>query len=399
MKPGSDPIFFNIMHFEKYLHNGIKLLKRKNFLEAIQNLEEYIAQNDTNYLGHYYLGLAYIFRELYDEAHKYISKAYQLNENDINTINTLAFLNLKHNNVDEAINYWLDILDIDKKNYIAKRNLEKIKKTTNIEKLSSSASPDEFINFKLKKSISSPFKLSIFKFPRFPGFSRPKSNYLKIASLVIFSALIVILIYKYTINQDKIQIKKFNIPSPKNLQALHLPDLEDDYMIDKNIKKSIFNLKPEEIKNLFYNTKILIQKQYHNKAVVNINKVLHSNAGIIIKERFLILKRFTQIRKTFEIKDNISYSTLMNLPVLYEDVQVVWKGKIEDINIDEDTQSTLFNMFVREKNQTAGMARIIFNKILANLASGQEAIISGKFLKIDEKNRYPIIDGIGIKKQ
>ena len=387
------------MHFEKYLHNGIKLLKRNDFLEAINNLEEYIAHNDSNYMGYYYLGLAYIFRELYDEAHKYISKAHQLNETDINTINALAFLNLKYNNVDEAINYWLDILDIDKKNYIAKRNLEKVKKSSNLDKLSSSASFEEFISFKLKKSINLGLKLPGLKFPGFLKIPSLKSGFLRISILIIISAFVLILTYKYTLNRHEIRIKKFNIPSKRNLQALQLPDLEKDYIIDNNIKKSIFNLKPEGVKTLFYKTKVLIQKQHYNDAVININKVLHSNAGIIIKERFQILKSFIQTRNTFKLKDNISYSTLMNLPVLYEGIQVVWEGKAEDIKIDEDTQTTIFNLFVKEEEQTAGMVRVVFKKILNNLINGQKTKISGKFLKIDEKNRCPIIEGIGIKNQ
>lgn len=376
------------MQSEKYLHNGIKSLKKKDFLEAINNLEEYISYNDTNYLGYYYLGLAYIFRELYDEAYKYILKAYELNEYDFNTINTLAFLNLKFNNVDEAVNYWLDILDIDKKNHIAKRNLEKVKKCSNIDKLVSSVYPDEFINFKVKKNI----RLNI----RFPKF---RLKYLKICIPVIIAAGITLLIYKLIVTRDNIKIKKFDIPSKKNFQSVDLPDMEKDYIIDKNIKKSIFNLKPGEIKKLFYNTKKFIQRQSYNKAIININKILHSNAGIIIKERFKILKSFTRTRETFQLKDNISYSTLMNLPLLYEDIQVVWKGKIEDIKSDEDTQTTMFNLFVKENKQSIGMAKVIFQKMFTNLTNGKKAVISGKFLKLDEKSRRPVIEGIGMKGQ
>ena len=134
------------MQFEKFLQNGIKLLKKKDYLEAIQNLEEYISLDNSNYLAHYYLGLAYIFRELYDEAYTHISKAHQLNSNDLSTINAMAFLNLKLNNIDEAINFWLDILDIDKRNHIARRNLSRVKKSNNKDKLIASASTEDFIN-------------------------------------------------------------------------------------------------------------------------------------------------------------------------------------------------------------------------------------------------------------
>ncbi len=173
--------------------------------------------------------------------------------------------------------------------------------------------------------------------------------------------------------------------------------MKEDYVIDKNIKKSIFTLKPGEVKNIFHNTKKFIKAQYFNKATISINKVLHSNAGMIIKERFKILKSFISSLETFKLKDNIHYSTLMNLPLLYEDIQVVWKGKIEDISIDEDAQTSMFNIFVKENKKTIGMAKIVFKKILTNLTNGKEVILSGKFLKIDEKTRNPIIEGIGIK--
>ncbi|MBU1078544.1 MAG: hypothetical protein KKH98_14695 [Spirochaetes bacterium] len=373
---------------DKYLHNGIKLLKKRDFLEAINNLEEYITYDNTNYLGYYYLGLAYIFRELYDEAYKYISKAYKLNENDVNTINTLAFLNLKFNNVDEAINYWLDALDIDKKNYIAKRNLDKVKSSKNIKKLVNSASGDEFINFKVKKTIELPFKI-----PHL--FDSIKINYI---GLIIFIAVIGIIFLLTRIDFNKFKIKKgLSGDDVKNLTKISLPNLDRDYMIDKTITKSIFNLKPEEVRELFYKTKLLIQKQHLNEAAVIINKVLHSNAGLIIKEKFKILKQFISPQQTFELPDNVVYSDLMNLPLIYEDVQVIWEGKMEDIRIDDEESSTVFNLFVKEHGQTIGVARVIFTRLITTLTNGKDVIVSGRFIKVDQTSRNPVIEGLHLK--
>ncbi len=373
---------------EKYLHNGIKLLKKRDFLEAINNFEEYIVSDNTNYIGFYYLGLAYIFRELYDEAYKYILKAYKLNENDVNTINTLAFLNLKYNNVDEAINYWLDVLDIDKKNYIVRRNLDKVKKCKNIQKLVNSASPDDFVTFKTKKSMDLPFKI--------PLLETFKINYIWLSVFIIITAGVVFFLFRYNIqNNNAVHLPlEINI---KNLSNITLPDIEGDYIIDKSIKKSIFNLKADEIQILFYETKKHIQKQYFNKATININKILHSNAGIIIKKKFKILKHFIIPRQTFKLQDNISYSTLMNLPLLYEDIQIVWEGKMEDIELDEEEPLIVFNFFVKEKEQSIGVAKVFFKKLFTNLVNGKNVIISGKFIQIDKKSRSPIIEGISLK--
>lgn len=373
---------------DKYLHNAIKLLKKRDFLEAINNLEEYIANDNSNYLAYYFLGLAYIFRELYDEAYKYISKAYKLNDNDINTINTLAFLNLKYNNVDEAINYWLDILDIDKKNYIAKRNLEKVKKSKNIQKLVNAAKPDEFVTFKIKKSLDLPFSM--------PSFSHIINPKYVIAGMILIAVFFIII---YIINIKPSSTKKERL-SQKQLQTLNnmnLPNLENDYLIDNNISKSPFNLKPEEIKQLFYQTKKLIARQYFNQATININKVLHSNAHFIVKEKFQILKQFLGYHSSFKIKDNVNYNTLINLPLLYEEVQVIWQGKIEDIELSEEENSTTFNLFIKQEGQSIGMAKVYFNRLFNNLNNGNEVIISGRFIKIDKQNRNPIIEGIGVK--
>jgi tetratricopeptide (TPR) repeat protein len=376
------------MQSEKYLHSAIKLLKRKDFLEAIHNLEEYIIENPDNYLGHYYMGLAYIFRELYDEAYEHINKANSLTENDANTTNALAFLNLKYNNVDEAINYWLDILDFDKKNYLARRNLDKVKKAKNVDRLIKNASPLEFINFKVRTPLN-------FKLPKIPGIN---SKVLKISSITIISIGIIALLFIYLPKTKFLTQRKTKQLNVKKLEALNLPDIEKDYIIDKDIKKSVYNVKPEEIKKLFTATKVFIKNKEYNKATVNINKVLHSNAGILIKERFKILKSFIVTRETFQLKDNIEFSTLMNLPLIYEDTQVVWEGKIEDIDIDKKAQLSRFNLFVKEDNDSIGIARIVFNKLFTSLTNGKNIRISGTFIKIDEKNRYPLIEGVGLQK-
>ncbi len=192
------------MHIEKKLHNGIKSLKKKDYLEAIHNLEEYIAHNNTNYLAYYYLGLAYIFRELYDEAYTHISKAYQLNKNDTNIINAIAFLNLKLNNIDEAINFWLDILDVDKNNHTARRNLNKVKKSNNSERLVSTASPDEFISFKLKKDLNLNLKIpKILKIPRIPKI-RIRRRYLRRAGIGLIAIIALFIIFKYIIIPNRL---------------------------------------------------------------------------------------------------------------------------------------------------------------------------------------------------
>jgi len=382
------------MQYSKYLNDGIKALKKRDFLEAIHNLEKCIQIDKNNPLGYYYLGLSYIFRELYDDAYTFILKAYQLNDSDADTINALAFLNLKFGNIKEAINYWLDILDMDPNNYIAKINLNKLKNAKNPNRLILIAKPQDFINFHLKGEYFNyklPLKFNIKPFLR--------KNYLLIIILLLISfGIIFVILSPQKIKRNYFLTKKIKFFSHrKKLNNITFPDINDDYIIDKNIKKSILKLKPYEIKKIFLKTKNLIKNKEYNKAIININKILHSNTSVVVKERFQILKTFIPEVESFTIKNNIPYSTLMNLPLLYQDVQVVWKGKIEDLIIDDKKNKTTFNLIVKEKNNSVGMAKIFFNKLLVNLTNTQNAIVSGKFLKLDNKTRTPVIKGIGIK--
>ena len=49
-------------------------------------------------------------------------------------------------------------------------------------------------------------------------------------------------------------------------------------------------------------------------------------------------------------------------------------------------------------DDSVGIARVIFNQILTTVTNGRNIKISGTFVKIDEKNRYPLIEGIGLQR-
>ncbi len=378
------------MKFQKYFDEGFKSLKRGDYLNAISNFEECLTYDRNDYLVYYYLGLAYIYRQNYEDAYKFLAKAHKLNSEDTSVINAIAFLNLKDGNIQEAINYWLDALDIEPKNVSIKRNLERVRKSKDVKKLAETAKAEDFIGFKIRKRIY--LKLSLYPFIR--------KNIKYIATGVIPVLIIGYLLFLRPAGNKKI-VKpnisfkgEFNI---KSLKEVKLPDIKDDYIIDKNIKKSLFKFTKSDAQFMFSRCKKYIKEKKYNLATVIINKILHSNLNFIIKEKFIILKKFIPEINKFSIKDNIAYSELMNFPAIYEDIQVIWKGKVEDIELDEENNITEFKIIVKESGSAVGVANVYFNQILPVLREGVNIELLGRFEGIKEGTRYPVIRGISIK--
>ncbi len=369
------------MNYHKFIDDGLKFLKKGEFLEAIDSFQEALIYDKNNYLIYYYLSLAYIFREDYDTAYNYIRKAYDLNSEEPDILNTIAFLQLKFNNINEAINYWLDILDIEPSYIFAKRNLEKVRKSSNVEKLSKKATPEDFINLKIikKNKFLSRLKINI--------------NLDKRITISLVILLIPILLF-FILRIIKIPMYDSHFSSIKNIK---INDLKDDYLIDKNIKKSLFRFNKIEIKKLFKECKKYIKDRRFNKAIIIINKILHSNANINVKEKFKILKTFIPEKVYNRISDKISYSTIMNFPTMYRGVFIDWYGKIEDLELKKSEIN--FNMIIKEDNISIGVAKVFFKKRIENLHNEEEVEIKGKFLKLDDTMRMPVIEAFKIIKK
>jgi len=376
------------MNFQECFNNGLKHFKKGEFLQAIENFEECLNIDPNDFLVYYYLGLSHIYRKNFETGFKYIINAYNLNKNDVNIINALAFLNLKENNFQEAINYWLEALDIEPKNIFIKKNLEKIRKAKDIKKLAETATPEEFIGIKIKirKNIKLP---------------EIKKEYLKYAPLLLLPIILFIFFVKILTHQkptsnNLTQTKYENIKQISSINEIELPDNESDFL-QTDVEKALFRYSKADVKYLFNQCKRYIKNKYYNTAIITINKIMHSNLSYIVKQKFNLLKIFIADPKEFELKDNIYYKEIMNLPAIYENVYILWEGKIDDLILEEN--QTTFKFIVKEDSNTVGIAEVYFENVLPSLKNNDKIKLLGKFERIKEGTRYPIIKGISLLKE
>ncbi|MBN1897441.1 MAG: hypothetical protein JW827_01585 [Spirochaetes bacterium] len=383
------------MKFQKHFDIALKSLKKGDYLNAITNFEECLTLDRSDYLVYYYMGITYIFRKDNDTAYKFIQKAYKLNPEDVSVLGAMGFLNLKEKNIQEAINYWLDALDLDPKNITIKRNLERVRKASDVNKFADMAHPENFIGLKTRR----PLQMPSWIFLKFPLDLKKLSMKYKLAGAGIAVALVLFFVLEPVFHRDTSFTYKMDEPVKVegSLKDVELPDIEDDYIQDKSVKKSLFKFSKNDAEYLFSRCKNYIQEKKYNSAIIIINKILHSDLHFIIKEKFKILKQFVPDLNEFKVKDNITYSEIMNFPSIHEDVQVIWRGKVDDVLFDEDQNITQFKLIIKEDDNTVGVSQIFFKQILPAIKEDITILLLGRFEGLYEGSRLPLVEGKSIQ--
>lgn len=131
----------------------------------------------------------------------------------------------------------------------------------------------------------------------------------------------------------------------------------------------------------FTSAKWLIKKQRYNEALKKINKIIHSNANMSVKERASFLKRFILAIDERQWEE-IPYSEIMQKPYLYGGYSIMWKGKIA--NLRKKGNTSAFNLLVdyRTEAQFSGIAEIFCENCSNELKNGDLVVVKGIFFDI-----------------
>ncbi len=125
-----------------------RLIRKKDFLTALELIEQerLNAKNSSFYYALY--GIIHIYMERFHEAKLFIDKAIAINPVDTIALNGRAFVLLKENKLNAAIQVYVNILTINPDELIVKRNLRKFKTQRSSDKALESLNPDSFFRSK-----------------------------------------------------------------------------------------------------------------------------------------------------------------------------------------------------------------------------------------------------------
>jgi tetratricopeptide (TPR) repeat protein len=336
------------------LRKAKRLFVSGKFSKVIRLLEPEIFRYRESFTFYYLLGLSSLYNGERGGALSYLSRAHQLNDDDVNTLLGIAAIHLHKLNKEEAIKTWLRVLEIDSGNAVAQKGLNILRKIPEHEDL---------VAFTDSKKIYT-------LYPKIQ--SRRFINVLLISGFFLLCFFISIILLKYvSFPERKLrpEIEQYTLPDGKP----SLIQLTGDFL---------FTFTEEEVRTIFNRAKAFFNEYRDNRALVEINRLLNSNASPDVKAIALAMKDHVYEPDFSTIKDSFSLETVHGQPLLYDSCYVMWKGRVGGLSIGEEKIS--FDFWVGDTNVFEGVVTVVLF-FGARLENGQSVEVLGQIDTIDNK--------------
>ena len=329
------------MKDDTILIRGIRMINHKNYGDAISLLESEAIRYRDSFKYYYILAIACLYAGDLGGAQTYFRRSRELKIRDVGTLLGLAFLHLRKGETDKAVELYLEIRELDKKNIQAQKALEIIRKKGDPEKLAA------WFENGQTKSIQP-------LLPKTPIAFSVKLSFI-IGLIFIFSCIYVILALNSIVPTP---IKKPEVRSGTENIVLGPADRANPvvgggsyrYVLTRDKVLAEFN----EVQSLFRDFR-------DDAARIHINRILASNASPSIKDKVSALAEYAIVPGFDTIKDYFSYSEILEDPELYQGCHVVWKGMAA--NLKDSERSTDFDLLVGYDTKIAleGIVPVHFN--------------------------------------
>ncbi len=361
------------------------LLKRRKFYKVLLVLEpneEIYRDNFDYYLT---LGIACLYLGDVGNARKYFGNAREIKLTDISLLLGQAAIFLRRGETGRAVQYYLEVLDLDPSNSVAEKAMEFIKKNAQTDEIS--------------KWVDSG-KIEAFYPPL--GVNPDVVRNGVLAGLLLGAVLSVCLIFIPQRN------RKISMVGPRaNLTNLELSSDETKHAQEEDLSGTVayYLLDNAAIVKSYEDARIYFQDWRDNACQVEINRLLNSNASLAIKQKANILKTYLSPPTFDSLLDNYTYAQVAEDPRLYLDCYVAWSGRIAnaesyaggawgaDLLVGYETMQTVEGR-VRLFFAPAPQPSIDTTKAVRVLG---KVTMQGNEIVIEGRSVYQPMDGISVK--
>ena len=334
------------MKSDPVLNKAAVLAKKRNYEAAFKILKDEEDRYSGSFKYYNLYGIICLHAGNYVEAHEFLNYAKQKNFKDISTLLGIAALRLKKPDTAQAVDYYLDVLEKDPKNKIAKKALDVIRKQSDPDALSAWMTPDNLAKL-------------------FPPIPAKVINQRTVAASLCALMLAAILTFG-------ILIAVKALPNPFNRRSERLVPEYALSRQDRNesLQESSYNrFVLTEISQAIdlYDRALSLFTNYRDEAAkINLNLLIESNAPQLYKNKARLLLENMEAPgfDTFKHDDNPSYSDVLSEPVIYRNVYVIWKGMATNIETEKGTR---FDLMVGYDTRITleGIVSVVFDKPVA----------------------------------
>jgi tetratricopeptide (TPR) repeat protein len=334
------------MRLDPILTKAIRLARRRNFEGAIKTLEVEGANRYHGIFRYYYiLAVACLHTNDFKGALEYFKLARKVKARDPLVLLGMGVLYLRRGETAEALEYYLEVQDLDPKNRIAVRALRIIRKYGGQDRLSDWLESGEL--HKLYPPL-----------PKLP--LGPRHFLLPLGGLFIVLTILGILL---------IQFRVIELPFWQNRTGIAATVLErEDRERPVETGGSYrYILTRSQVLEIYDRALSLFTEKRDEAARYNLNRLLESNAseGIKNKCRLIISYLETPGFDTFKRRDNFSYADVIRDPFLYRDCHVIWRGMATNVESLPDRTTFDFLVGYETRRTMEGIVRVTFEQAAA----------------------------------
>lgn len=283
-------------------------LSKRHFSSAIKLLngrEEIYEDNAEFYI---LLGIAYLYTGDAGTASSYFQRARRITVTNVTLLLGQAAVFLRRGLTDRALDYYLEVLDQDPGNKVAHNAMEFIRKEGDYNTICKMADTGELEKY----------------YP--PLGVNPNTIAVIVGSIVGFvigvGIALTIMVTRPKVDYGRMDLSSFELTKEdsKNAVAADLSKVKVTYFLSSH-----------EITQGYDAALKYFRTHRDNMAQIEINRLLHSNASDIVKEKAALLQEYLEEPGFDTITDVVDVKTAEKEPELYENCYVVWGGRVSNV--------------------------------------------------------------------
>jgi tetratricopeptide (TPR) repeat protein len=331
-----------MIKLDPLLSKAAFLAKKKDFEGAFKILNAEEDRYNGSFKFYYLFGVICLHAGSYVEALSSFRQARQIKMNDPSVLLGLAVLHLKRMDTVQAVDYYLDVQEINPGNKIAKKALNIIRKYSSPEALSDWLTPERLSKL----------------FPPIPS-SGINARTVITGALILCAAVILTyaLLVKFSVLPSP--VKK---PEVRYTAEFLLSGEERAKPVETG-GSYMYILTRDQATTLYDRALSLFTSYRDEEAKLSLNRILESNASESIKNKARLLFLYMEVPgfDNFNRNDNHSFSEVKSEPVLYRDVHVIWSGMATNVEITDEYTRFDFLVGYDTRRTLEGIVPVIFN--------------------------------------
>jgi hypothetical protein len=335
------------MKLDPILTKATRLARSGNYQGAVRTLTPEINRYNGSFRYFYLLAVSCLHVGDFGGALTYFKIARDVKIRHPGVLLGFAVLYLRRGEIDKAVDFYLEVQELDEKNRIAKKALKIIRTYAGSGNFSSWIDSGDLPKL----------------YPPIPHAGLSWDRVLVSAAAVL--AVLVLL--------GGALLSFHIIPNPlirrsgrRGIEEISLEWKDREQPVETGGSYRYILTRSQVLET--YERALTLFTEYRDEAAkTNLNRILESNASPGVKNKSRILLTYMEPPgfDTFVRKDNFSYAEVISDPALYRDCHVIWRGMATNMDILQNLTAFDFLVGYDTRKTLEGIVPVVFDKTIS----------------------------------